>query len=510
MNPARPRSILAAAELVSVALQPGEILHDRYQVVRNISSGGMGTVFEARDLKLASSPCAIKELHDAARSGSDSGYIQGRFEEEMKALASLEHPSIPRVRDFLQDGDRRFLVMDFVRGDSLEQECRARLAEGTRASAEAVALDAMRLLDTLAYLHEQVPPVVHRDLKPANILRDGANGGIKLVDFGLARAVAGDHTQTVVGTMGYCAPEQLMGKAEPRSDLYSLGVTMLHLLTGTTPEMDLFEPRRHPLPGVKPGLGAIIERATQPRPDDRFANARDMQAALHLWLQGDAVSSMPLTQGSPAAPQPVARPLSAPATTTPASRWLVPAGGGVAALGLAVWLFSPAPATPHRTPPTRPVAMQTPAFLATPGSAAAASAVTVTTATVVTATVVTETEIVRELEPVPVPAPAPPFEGRLRARRPGNGGDAPAAAVGQQPQVIAPSLGDPNGNYPIRREADVPRMPAAAAAPLSPVDEPPTVASPAWQEPRLERGSSGMGQRYRMAGRRLGRNWRRY
>lgn len=271
-----------------MALVAEDIIQDRYRVVRILKSGGMGSVYEAIDTKLADSLCAVKEIHDAAMKSSESGYIQTRFYEEMKALASLDHPAIPKVRDYVTQDSTIFIVMDLIQGHSLDEEVR----EKGPLNADMVVLDMIRLLDALDYLHGHSPPIVHRDIKPANVLRDRRSGQIKLVDFGLARETQSQNTQTVVGTMGYCAPEQLMGKAEPRSDIYSVGVTMVHLLTGTPPEMDLFDARRPELPGVRSGLVEIIEKATQPRPTDRYVSVDEMSRALQAWLHGKAPATV--------------------------------------------------------------------------------------------------------------------------------------------------------------------------------------------------------------------------
>lgn len=267
-----------------MGLSADELLHDRYRIVRILKSGGMGSVYEAIDTKLADSPCAVKEIHEAALASRDSNYIQGRFYEEMKALVALDHGSIPKVRDYLTEGDKVYIVMELVQGRSLQEEIEQRQEVQGVPPVDYIVLDMIKLLDTLTYLHEQDPPVIHRDVKPANILRDSRSGLIKLVDFGLARAAGGPNTQTVVGTMGYCAPEQMMGKAEPRSDVYAVGVTLMHLLTGVTPEMELFEARKPELPGLRPGLESIIEKATQIKPAERYASAADMSLALQTWL----------------------------------------------------------------------------------------------------------------------------------------------------------------------------------------------------------------------------------
>lgn len=307
-----------------MALSTEDVIQNRYRILRILKSGGMGSVYEAVDTKLADSPCAVKEIHDAALQSRESGYIQTRFYEEMKALAALDHPAIPKVRDYINDDNAVFIVMDLVQGQSLDEEVR----EKGPLEADLVVLDMIRLLDALEYLHSHSPPIVHRDIKPANILRD-RRGGIKLVDFGLARETQTQNTQTVVGTMGYCAPEQMMGKAEARSDLYSVGVTMVHLLTGVAPEMDLFEPRRPELPRARSGLTEIIERATQPRPNDRYASAEEMSRALQVWLHGKS-GVMPAAVGP--LPEPTVHLQNLPGAAAPSgSGRLILAGVAIAA-----------------------------------------------------------------------------------------------------------------------------------------------------------------------------------
>ena len=289
-------------EWPGMSLAPDQVLQDRYRVVRIIKSGGMGSVYEAIDGKLADSPCAIKEILEEAKSGQDADYIQARFYEEMKALSGLDHPAIPKVRDYLTLNSTVYIVMDLIQGKSLLEEV---MESNQPLDPELVAQDMLQLLDALIYLHSQNPPIVHRDIKPANILRDRRSGMIKLVDFGLARQVHGPKTQTMVGTMGYSAPEQMMGKSEPRSDLYSVGVTLEHLLTGKIPQPNLLQGHRIQRSGLRPGLAEIVERATQPTMDHRFGSARQMADALRAWLNNTPMTQTvatvtgptPMTQG---------------------------------------------------------------------------------------------------------------------------------------------------------------------------------------------------------------------
>ena len=277
-------------------LDQGDLLQERYRIVRYIKKGGMGAVYEARDTKLADSPCAVKEILETARLGEDSQYIESRFYQEMKALAALDHHSIPKVRDYLTVNSVVYIVMELVQGQSLEDEIDQAVGlSGQPQDPEKSVQDILALLETVAYLHQQEPAILHRDIKPANILRETRSGRIKLVDFGLARQLDENSRHTLVGTLGYCAPEQMMGKGGLESDIYSVGVTLYHLLTGIRPETLNFEPLRPDLPNLRPGLAEIVEKATQLRPVDRYPSCEEMSAALQAWLEG-----RPMAAASPA------------------------------------------------------------------------------------------------------------------------------------------------------------------------------------------------------------------
>ncbi|MBT9586789.1 serine/threonine protein kinase [bacterium] len=343
-----------------MSLAPGQVLQDRYRVVRIIKSGGMGSVYEAIDGKLADSPCAIKEILDEAKSGQDADYIQARFYEEMKALSGLDHPAIPKVRDYLTLNSNVYIVMDLIQGKSLLEEV---MESNQPLHPELVAQDMLQLLDALVYLHSHDPPIIHRDIKPANILRDRRSGMIKLVDFGLARQVQGLKTQTMVGTMGYSAPEQMMGKSEPRSDLYSVGVTLEHLLTGKIPQPNLLQGHRIQRSGLRPGLAEIVERATQPTMDHRFRSARQMAEALGAWVN----NTTPLTQ--------TVAPITGPTQTSHGMQKLGAILALLLAAGVGVVVGRHRPAVNPQASATSPpqVAVQTVATLATPRATPIAS-----------------------------------------------------------------------------------------------------------------------------------------
>ncbi|MBT9583648.1 serine/threonine protein kinase [bacterium] len=270
-----------------MSLASQEILKERYEIVRRIKSGGMGAVYEAIDRNLAHTACAIKEVLASALQGPDAQYVLQSFESEVRALATLDHPNIPRVRDYFEIDGRRYIVMDLVQGQPLDDE----LAEHLRVTQQPMdpavaALDMVVVLDTLQYLHRLRPPIVHRDIKPANLIRDQRSGKMKLVDFGIARSVETKSVQTQVGTPGFCAPEQMAGQAEARSDLYSVGATLCYLCTGIQPRAYSLEPMAPDLPD-HPGLVAIVKKATAFKAEDRYGDAEQMAHALRRWLRNE-------------------------------------------------------------------------------------------------------------------------------------------------------------------------------------------------------------------------------
>lgn len=287
-------------------LQIGELLSERYEVVRPIRSGAMGAVYEVRDRNVAGKIRAAKEILDAALQGPNTDYVQAKFLAEMQSLAALSHPGIPQVIDFFHKGPASFIVMDYIQGLNLEDELRQRMCEnGSVSDPQQVVQDALEVLEILTYLHQQEPPVLHRDVKPANLIRHSRSKKIYLVDFGLARSHQEGQQQTRVGTPGYCAQEQMAGKAEPRSELYSLGVTMHHLLSGKAPKMLSCDPLVDLIPGFDRELSSIVDRATQIRARERFQSASEMAAELERWLKRKERAHQQLDESViPAAPPP--------------------------------------------------------------------------------------------------------------------------------------------------------------------------------------------------------------
>ncbi|MDQ1590871.1 MAG: serine/threonine protein kinase, bacterial [Pyrinomonadaceae bacterium] len=275
-------------------LDPGTILYGRYEIVRRIGGGGMGAVYLAKDRNLGDQPRAVKEMIQSNIDESQHEKAINDFKRESMLLAALEHSSIPTIYDYFYDDEaaRFYLVMKYISGGDFL--ARLRNAPGGRIDEKTVTDWACQVADVLEYLHRRNPPIIYRDLKPANLMIDGNSGRVMLIDFGIARWVSvQEKGVTAVGTMGYAPPELFSGKVEPRSDIYSLGATMFHLLTGTDPQDNpllIFDFNKNPRPRqIAPSLSnemeAILMRAVGYKPEDRFRSAAELRDALSAHLE---------------------------------------------------------------------------------------------------------------------------------------------------------------------------------------------------------------------------------
>lgn len=253
-------------------LKSGEILRSRYVIKRIIGQGGMGSIYLAEDLRLKGRICALKEVeHDKSLTKSLRQEAQDQFKQEATILARLDHPNLPKVSDFFSIGDRDYLVMDYVPGDDLRTLMLKAKHQEKFLKENEVRLWANQLADALIYLHNQEPPILHRDIKPSN-LKLMPSGLLKLVDFGLVKILApGEMTITIIqgqGTALYTPLEQYGGDSthtDIRSDIYSFGATLYHLLTNNPPA-DARERFIHPealrLPrDINPSISTQMERA---------------------------------------------------------------------------------------------------------------------------------------------------------------------------------------------------------------------------------------------------------
>ena len=269
----------------------GTVLQDRFLIEEQIGVGGMGAVYRALDQKFGST-VAIKETLF-----TDTDLAEA-FEREARLLNGLHHPIFPHVSDHFAEGEGHFLVMEFIEGDDLS----ALLAKGEQFSFDTVMSWTLDLLDGLDYLHSQDPPIIHRDIKPNN-LKLTSRGNIVLLDFGMAKETAGN-TQGMKSVFGYSrrySPlEQIEGTGtDVRSDIFSLGATVFHLLTGIPPADSLARAsaivagRPDPIRlasdidcNIPELVAAILDSALALNPDRRFASARAMWSALERVLHG--------------------------------------------------------------------------------------------------------------------------------------------------------------------------------------------------------------------------------
>ncbi|HMO81960.1 MAG TPA: protein kinase [Pyrinomonadaceae bacterium] len=271
-------------------LSEGTLLNGRYEIVRKIGGGGMGAVYLASDNNLGGVLRAVKEMVQAHIEDEQQEKAISDFKRESMILSTLDHPSIPTIFDyFFDENEHRFyLVMKYISGGDLA--ARLRSAPEGRLDERTVTEWAIQIADVLDYLHNQPSPIVYRDLKPSNIMVDGSSGRIMLIDFGIARSISQREEKgvTAVGTMGYAPPELFSGNVEPRSDIYSLGSTIFHLLTGADPQSNpllIFDFQKNPRPRqINPQLSDQIERilmkSVEYTSQARFASAAELKAAL--------------------------------------------------------------------------------------------------------------------------------------------------------------------------------------------------------------------------------------
>ncbi len=334
------RALLAAGQIVSPGaglLLPNTLLNNRYLIIQKIGQGGMGAVYKASDTRLGQKVVAVKEL--SASSVTDPNERQQArqaFEQEARMLAQLSHPNLPRVTDYFHEGGKQYLVMDFIDGQTLEQ---ALAASGGPLDVEQIVGWAVQLCDVLEYLHGQQPAVIFRDLKPANIMLD-RSGQIKLIDFGIARHFKpGKASDTAsFGTAGYAPPEQYgKGQTDARSDIYALGATLHHLLTGRDPADKPFNfaAVRSLNPKVPTAVEQAIMKAVEQDPANRWGSAGEMKRALTA-APGAVTPSSGSSPGASSAYVASATPGPA-AASSPATPKPVPAIGAHRA-GFLPWL----------------------------------------------------------------------------------------------------------------------------------------------------------------------------
>jgi len=297
---------------MTTPLKAGEILRNRYKIRRIIGQGGMGCIYLSDDLRLEGRQCALKEVeHDRTLPQEMLRQAREQFLREATVLARLDHPNLPKVSDFFSIGGCDYLVMDFVPGKDLRELMIEARQRGSFLEENLVLSWAEQLMDALEYMHSQDPPILHRDIKPSN-LKVTPTGLLKLVDFGLVKILAADDmTLTILqgrGTALYTPLEQYGGDAghtDDRSDIYSFGATLYHLLTNTPPieaRERFLNPDRLPSPReLNPSLSPRVERAIlwamSLHPDDRPQSIDTLRQVLVGQASTPAHPARPIAYG---------------------------------------------------------------------------------------------------------------------------------------------------------------------------------------------------------------------
>ena len=259
-------------------------LGNRYLIQEVIGVGGMGAVYRARDLHFPNIEryLAIKEMINQAPDPAARKAAIDNFEREAHILATLTHPAIPKIFDFFSDENSSYLVLEYIPGKDLEL-----LLEETQGflPINRIVEWAIEVCDVLDYLHTHKPePIIFRDVKPSNIMIN-EHGHVVLVDFGIAKLFKSGQKGTMIGTEGYSPPEQYRGEATHSADIYALGASLHHLLTGRDPRLEPpFTFSERPIsqanPAVSEELEAVVIKSLQYNPQNRFQSAVEMKEAL--------------------------------------------------------------------------------------------------------------------------------------------------------------------------------------------------------------------------------------
>ncbi len=266
-------------------LEIGSLVDGKYKILNKIGQGGMSIVYLAMNER-ANKQWAIKEVR---KDGVQNFQVvkQGVVA-ETEMLKKLNHPNLPSIVDVIDGEGTLLIVMDYIEGQHLESV----VTEYGAQSQEDVLQWAKQLCDVLAYLHSRKPPIIYRDMKPSNIMLK-PDGKVMLIDFGIAREFKENRRAdtTCLGTQGYAAPEQYggRGQTDARTDIYCLGATLYHLLTGHNPSEPPYAlyPIRYWNPRLSSGLEKIILKCTQKNPHDRYQNCGELMHALEHYHELD-------------------------------------------------------------------------------------------------------------------------------------------------------------------------------------------------------------------------------
>ncbi len=266
-------------------LEIGSLVDGKYKILNKVGQGGMSVVYLAMNEK-ANKQWAVKEVRKDGVLDFES--VKQGLVAETDILKKLDHPNLPSIIDVIDTQDSFLIIMDYIQGNALNKA----LEEYGAQPQEYVIEWAKQLCDVLGYLHSQNPPIIYRDMKPANIMLK-PDGNVTLIDFGTAREYKEKNIAdtTCLGTVGYAAPEQFggMGQTLSRTDIYCLGATLYHLVTGMNPCEPPYEirPIREINPSLSGGLERIIMKCTQRDPNDRYQSAAELMYALEHYEEED-------------------------------------------------------------------------------------------------------------------------------------------------------------------------------------------------------------------------------
>lgn len=253
----------------------GTVIDDKYEILKHIGKGGMSNVYLAMDKRL-NKQWAVKEIQKNNQDKNSRIMVKSLIA-EANLMKTLDHPSLPRIVDIIDDENIIYVIMDYIEGEPLSKILELYGAQPQ----ELVIKWAKELCDVLKYLHNRDTPIIYRDMKPGNVMLS-PNGNLKVIDFGIAREYKEDKIDDTVnlGTKGYAAPEQFSGKGQSdvRTDIYCLGITLYHLVTGHNPSEPPYEiyPIREWNPSLSGGLEKIILKCTALNPDDRYQNCEEL------------------------------------------------------------------------------------------------------------------------------------------------------------------------------------------------------------------------------------------
>ncbi len=259
----------------------GAVIDGKYEILTEIGRGGMSVVYLAMDKRL-NKQWAVKEVRKRGTSKNDEIVVNSLMA-EANLIKRLDHPAFPRIVDIIDNGETIYIVMDYIEGESLDKI----LLEHGPQPEKAVINWAMQICDALNYLHSQKPhPIIYRDMKPGNLMLkpEGEFGIIKIIDFGIAREFKDKNLAdtTVLGTRGYASPEHYAGHTDVRSDIFSLGMTMHHLLTGVDPRKgEQYASVRNWNPSLSEGIEIIVDKCTQPAPENRYQSCSELLQDLY-------------------------------------------------------------------------------------------------------------------------------------------------------------------------------------------------------------------------------------